>query len=207
MSTDANTVKETPPVTLACGIDFGTSEIAVAVSSADAPFSAQLVRNYMSNETTPGVVKIYENTRSYGEEAAATVTSCPQNVYSHFPLILANINKVNELKERYPDLCFSVREGEKNSLVMDVTNDADVKEVSLTHMISMLFHYIYRFVSEQYPKHVENTVIAVPNEIPQESVRAVLDAAKLAGFKNVRVVPTNAAQAYKYSLCPTTHYS
>ena len=43
MSTDANTVKETPSVTLACGIDFGTSEIAVAVSSADAPFSAQLV--------------------------------------------------------------------------------------------------------------------------------------------------------------------
>ena len=90
---------------------------------------------------------------------------------------------------------------------MDVTNDADVKEVSLTHMISMLFHYIYRFVSEQYPKHVENTVIAVPNEIPQESVRAVLDAAELAGFKNVRVVPTNAAQAYKYSLCLTTYYS
>ena len=111
---------------------------------------------------------------------------------------MANTNKVNELKERYPDLCFSVREGEHNSLVLDVTNDSNVKEVTLTHTISMLFHYIYRFVSEQYPKHVENTVIAVPNEIPQESVRAVLDAAELAGFKNVRVVPTNAAQAYKY---------
>lgn len=200
MSTDTNVEKESSPAILACGIDFGTSEIAVAVSSSDAPFSTQLVRNFMSNETTPGVVKIFNDTRSYGEEAAATVTSCPQNVYSHLPLLLANVNKVNELKERYPDLCFSIREGENNCVVMDVNNDSNVKEVTLTHMISMLLHYIYRFVSEQYPKHVENTVIAVPHDISQESVRIVLDAAELAGFKNVRVVPTSSAQAYKYIL-------
>lgn len=200
MSTDANVVKEESPVTLACGIDFGTSEIAVAVSSSDAPFSTQLVRNFMSNETTPGVVKIYNDTRSYGEEAAATVASCPQNVFSHLPLLLANVNKVSELKERYPDLCFSIRENEKHQIVMDVMDDSDVKEVTLTHMVSMLFHYIYQFVTKQYPKHIENTVIAVPNDLPEESVRIVLDAAELAGFKNVRVVPTSAAQAYKYFL-------
>ena len=70
-----------------CGIDFGTSVIAVSVAFSENPLGAQLVNNLQANETTPGVVKLYRDIVTIGEDALATASISPQNVFSHIPLI------------------------------------------------------------------------------------------------------------------------
>ena len=146
----------------ACGIDFGTSEIAVAVVDAVDPMGAKLVPNMLSNETTPGVLKIYREVRTIGEDAAATATMCPKNVYSSFPLILKYADCIDQLQGRYPDLCFQMKADAQRSTIFDVLDDPVLSEMSIMHAISMVFRYCYQIVSKKSPEYTRHTVIPFP---------------------------------------------
>ena len=180
----------------ACGIDFGTYEIAVAVVNADDPNGVTLVSNNLANETTPGVVKLYNGMRTYAEEAQGSATMCLQNVISHIPLILEYSEHIEQLAEDYPDLCFVARKRQDGEIVLELT-DYVVPEVSLTHVISMLLRHIYSFITKKYPENVKHTVVSVPPGVSGAVARQVADAASLAGFEDVKVVTTDIAQAFK----------
>ena len=183
----------------ACGIDFGTYEIAAAVVSADDPNGVTLVSNYLANETTPGVVKLYNGMRTYAEEALGSATMCPQNVISHIPLVLEYSDCIEKLSEDYPDLCFVVKKADNGEIFFEL-KDYAVPEVSLTHVMSMLLRYIYGFITKKYPENVKHTVISVPPGVTSSAARQVADAAALAGFEDIKVVTTDLAQAFKYVL-------
>lgn len=183
-----------------CGIDFGSSAIAVAVTSSDNPLGSQLVGNMLANETTPGVVKMYRDVVTIGEDAVATATACPQNVFSHIPLILHYSDNISELKEKYPDLCFSIHKGEDNQLYFDVADDSLFTEISLTQVMGLLFNYIRKIVSVKNPENLKHTVVSLPPNLPASSTRIILDAAHLAGIENVQLVSTTTAQSYHYAL-------
>lgn len=187
-------------VNKSCGIDFGTSVIAVAVTFSDNPLGAQLVGNLLANETTPGVVKMYRDVVTIGEDAVATATISPSNVFSHIPLILYYSDRLDEMKTKYPDLCFSIDRKEDGELYFNVMDDSMFSEISLTQVVTMLFEYIRKIVSIKYPEHLNNTVVSLPADLPATSVRVVMDAAHLAGFENIQFVSTTTAQAYHYSL-------
>lgn len=182
----------------ACGIDLGTSEIAVAVVDSSNPLGTKLVSNKLSNETTPGVLKIYREVRSIGEDAAATATMCPQNVYSHLPLVLRCIDSLEDLQGRYPDLCFKMRSDEQKGVVFDVCDDSLISEMSIMHALSMLFNYVFQIIEKSYPEYVNRAVVAVPSGLSSACVRLVTDAAHLAGFKEVLVTNTDKAQTFKW---------
>ena len=181
----------------ACGIDLGTSEIAVAVVDSRNPLGTKLVSNKLSNETTPGVLKFYREVRSIGEDAAATATMCPQNVYSHLPLVLKCMDCIGELQGRYPDLCFQMKSDEQNGVVFSVCDDPLISEMSIMHAVSMLFNYVYQIIEKSYPEYVNKVVIAVPSGLSPVCVRLVIDAAHLAGFKEVIITNTDKAQTFK----------
>lgn len=182
-----------------CGIDFGTSVIAVSVAFSENPLGAQLVNNLQANETTPGVVKLYRDIITIGEDALATASISPQNVFSHIPLILHYTDDIDKLKEKYPDLCFNIHQGEDKQLYFDVTEDSMVSQISLTQVISMLFTYIRKTVAIKYPENIHHAVISLPPTVPASSTRILLDAAHLAGFEDVQFVTTTTAQSYYYS--------
>ena len=184
------------PEKKACGIDFGTYEIAVAVVNSDDPNGVTLVSNYLANETTPGVVKMYNGMRTYAEEALGSATMCPQNVISHIPLVLEYSDCLEKLTEDYPDLCFVAKKAENGEIVFEL-KDYAVPEVSLTHVMSMLLRYIFGFITKKYPENVKHTVVSVPPGVSPAAARQVADAALLAGFEDVKVVTTDLAQAFK----------
>lgn len=138
----------------ACGIDFGTYEIAVAVVNSDDPNGVTLVSNYLANETTPGVVKMYNGMRTYAEEALGSATMCPQNVISHIPLVLEYSDCIEKLTEDYPDLCFVAKKAENGEIVFEL-KDYAVPEVSLTHVMSMLLRYIFGFHHKEVPRECQ----------------------------------------------------
>ena len=181
----------------ACGIDLGSSEIVVAVVDSSDPLGTKLVPNMLSNETTPGVVKIYRDVRTIGEDAAATATMCPQNVYHHLPLVLKYVDCIEQLQTLYPDMCFNMKMDPEKGVVFDVQDDSLVSEISILHAITMLFNYVFKIVAGKYPDNLNKAVIAIPSGFSPKCVRIVTDAAHLAGFKEVAITNTDKAQTFK----------
>lgn len=181
----------------ACGIDLGTSEIAVAVVDSRNPLGTKLVSNKLSNETTPGVLKFYREVRSIGEDAAATAT----NVSTECVLSFATCSKVHGLYWRVAGtISGSVlpdEVGEQKGVVFSVCDDPLISEMSIMHAVSMLFNYVYQIIEKSYPEYVNKVVIAVPSGLSPVCVRLVIDAAHLAGFKEVIITNTDKAQTFK----------
>ena len=183
----------------ACGIDFGSSAIAVAVTSIANPLGAQLVGNLLANETTPGVIKLYRDVFTVGEDAVATATICPQNVFSYIPLLLRHADDISKVKDQFPDVCYSINIRDDGELYFDVLDDSMFTEIPLVQIVTVLFKYIRKIVSVQYPDYLEHTVIALPSDLPACAGGLVLDAACLAGFKDIQLITTVCAQVNHYA--------
>ena len=179
---------------LTVGIDLGTSSCSVGIIR-DEQFT--IFKDDKGNETTPSYVAFTESGRLIGQEAKDQVTINPKNtVYGIKRLIGKHHNKVME-EGRKLKLPFHASLHNSNSHI-PVEYKRRNKLLEPKQVSAMLLVKMRKIAERNLGQNVHGAVISVPANFNSYQRQATVDAATIAGFKEINLINEPTASAFAF---------
>jgi molecular chaperone HscA len=175
----------------AVGIDLGTTNSLVAVSTHEKP---EIVRGVEGATLLPSVVAYLEDGRTLvGGEARSNLLEDPDSVVSSIKRLMGR--GAEDVKTLAGNLPYDLEPAKEGGLVRVRVGGRSRTPVEISgHILSALRHRAERALGHD----VEQAVVTVPAYFDDAARSATKDAARLAGLEVLRLVnePTAAALAY-----------
>ena len=172
------------------GIDLGTSKCCVGVVQKG---KVEILENERGKKTTPSCVAFTTSERLIGDEAKDQASLNPDNTVSCFKRLL-------KLRHNDGDDIYNVlgtSNFKKGQFL--VRYQKDDKILFPVHISAMMIKKMKSLVEEKFNCEVTSCVIAVPSLFNTHQRHLTLDAAKVAGIENVKLVNETTASAIAYS--------
>ena len=181
---------------LTVGIDLGTSSCSVGIIR-DEQFS--IFKDDKGNETTPSYVAFTESGRLIGQEAKDQVTINPKNtVYGIKRLIGKHHSKVME-EGRKLKLPFQTSLLHNSNSHIAVEYKRRNKLLEPKQVSAMLLVKMRKIAEQNLGQNVHGAVISVPANFNSYQRQATVDAATIAGFKEINLINEPTASAIAFS--------
>jgi len=175
------------------GIDLGTTNSCIAIWRNK---RLEIIADEFGNSTVPSVVSFLNGNRYIGLSGKNQIESNPRNTFSNIKRFIGQ-QYDNEIVQY--DLKLASYKSEKgnngNVLLLKNGNEPvlpeEISAMILTKLKSMAIQYLN-------VEDITDAVITIPAYFNDSQRQATKDAAKIAGFKNIRLLnePTAAALAY-----------
>ena len=181
---------------LTVGIDLGTSSCSVGIIREE---QFTIFKDDKGNETTPSYVAFTESGRLIGHEAKDQVTINPKNtVYGIKRLIGKHHSKVMEERKKLKLPFHASPDHYSNS---HITVRYKRKELNLypKQVSAMLLVKMRKIAERNLGQNVHGAVISVPANFNSYQRQATVDAATIAGFKEINLINEPTASAFALS--------
>jgi len=179
---------------IAVGIDLGTSNSCVAVSSEG---KAEVLPNACGESTTASVVHLDAEGRvSVGNDARAAAIRDPENTIVSSKRLIGRYFFSEEVGKARSICAYEILEGDNHSVRVRVRDEV----WSLPEVSAMLLRELAGIAENRLQSEVTRAVITVPAYFNDNQRQATVDAARIAGLEVLRVLnePTAAALAYGF---------
>lgn len=193
-----------PPPPPVIGLDVGAWECCVAMFVPGQVMPA-IVSNNLSLQETRNMVAFVDDDRFIGEEAVSQFTSRPKNTVPGVCAVLGRTPA--EIAASAAFTPYDVVALPDGSAAVKVSFRGGERTFSLVHVYAMMLRKLVSFAFPQGAAAAEGgdagkvcAVLTVPVTVAKEGrlLRAVLDAARVAGLDVKRVVSTSTAAAAQY---------
>ena len=172
------------------GIDLGTSKCCVGVVQKG---KVEILENERGKKTTPSCVAFTTSERLIGDEAKDQASLNPDNTVSCFKRVLKF--KLDDRDDIYKFFGTSnFKRGQYH-----VKYQKNEKILFPVHISAMMIKKMKSLVEEKFNCEVTSCVIAVPSLFNTHQRHLTLDAAKVAGIENVKLVNETTAAVIAYS--------
>ncbi len=174
------------------GIDLGTTFSCMAYLEGEEP---RIIPNREGQNTTPSVVSFTSSgEKLVGNPALRQAITNPQNTITAIKRLMGkklDSPQVQEARKRVP---YKLTEGENGEILISI----DSILITPQEISAMILSYLRECAEFYLGEEVDEAVITVPAHFDDHQRQATKEAAKLAGFKVLRVInePTAASLAY-----------
>lgn len=189
------------------GVDLGSVYMKVALVQRGAPL--EIVTNMHSKRKTEQIILFDQGTRLYGSDANSLLARKPTKTPVGMSVMLGRDEDhpaVKVLTDRHFPLSPQYNETRKG-LYLSIDGGKQVHTPE--ELTAMVLHYAEEF-THQYGKEKGHTygditdcVLTVPSFATQSERQALLDAAKLGGFKVLGLIDENTASAVNFGMDKT----
>ena len=178
------------------GIDLGTTNSCVGVYKNN---RVDIIENILGKRITPSYVCYKTNSKILvGEQAKDQIINNIKNtIYDTKRLIGRNFS--DEIVQKDIKLwSFTVKGNEKDKPIIEVTVNKEKKILYPEQVSSIILSTLKKDAEEFLGREVNEAVITVPAYFNNNQRQSTIDAAKIAGFNEIRTInePTAAAIAY-----------
>jgi len=180
------------------GIDFGNENCVIAVARRG---GIDMAVNQCSNRATPTVVGFGSEGRMLGEAGKTGIISNIKGSVKNIKRYIGRSLAEPGLEEELQYQCAKVCDGERE-VAFDVQFEGQQQQFEATTVCGMMFQDLKSIAELECKGPVADCVIGVPAYWSDRQRRALHDAATMAGFKVLRVLSENVAQAVAYGCNP-----
>mmetsp|Transcript_10607 Transcript_10607/g.36870 ORF Transcript_10607/g.36870 Transcript_10607/m.36870 type:complete len:821 (-) Transcript_10607:99-2561(-) len=182
------------------GLDVGNLTSVVALARRK---GIDIVLNSQSGRETPSMINFGEKQRFIGCAAGEKMSMAPKNTVTQLKRIVGKKFAEPELQADLPLLNYTLTEGEAGEPVANVTYMGEQRTFSPERLLAMLLGDLKIIAENDQGSKVTDVVIGVPVFYTDTQRRAVLDAAHIAGFNCMRLMPETTAVALAYGIYKT----
>lgn len=175
-------------VSLNAGFDIGTENCYIAVAKGG---GIEILLNDYSQRSTPAYVGLGDRQRDLGVSAKQKQLMNIQSTYYALKRLVGR--QYNEVIHGQEDLPFPIEQGEHGDVVIRINHNNEDHVFTVTQLLGMLMTKL-RIISE----NTVDCVFNCPNYFTDSQRRALSDAASIAGFNPLRILPDMTAIAVYY---------
>jgi actin-like ATPase involved in cell morphogenesis len=197
-----------PPAVFVLGIDFGTTQITVAVGEATRLPKPVVVANELGNQSTPPTVGFHGNRRMVGESAVAMATRYPRDTVARLKPFLGGAEASTHVHTKHHT------DESSGAIVFSVNYAGGERQFSPEQCLVMLLANVKRLAATRCELRGADdaalaawhpyTVISLPSNSDRASQLATLRAARAAGF-DAHLCRDGAALAAAYATVHGSH--
>jgi len=178
------------------GVDIGDYNTYVSVARVG---GVDTIANEYSQRNTPSIVSLGSRQRFMGVSAENQRNIKVKNTISHFKNFLGRSYKDPFIQNNSDYIGAQVIELKDGKVGFQVGDQTFVPE----QILGMMLTKIKEIVRNDQNEDISNMVMSVPSHFKQSQRHAVIDAAKIAGISNVKVVDDAIAIAFAYGKTKT----
>lgn len=188
---------------LVIGIDLGSCDSYVAHISKGA---VDVVQNEVSQRKTPTLVGFTERERLLGDQALSQIKSNVRNTCRNFKHLLGlKLDSAAAQAEQFWATC-DLTEDSNGYAGFSVNYKGEQVTFSAAAVTAMFLTKLKDITEAWCQGVVEDVVIGVPSYFSDFQRTALLDAAKIAGLRVLRIMNEHAATALEYGYFRTTNF-
>lgn len=184
------------------GLDIGTINAVVATINRGA---VTIVRNELSERTTPILVGYTESERLIGEPALTKMKSNYKNTCRYMKPLLGMLpNNVTETERRYS--LAEITACENGNIGFKVNYKGSQQVVSLTSVYASFLKRLKENTEKSTGQSVRDLVISIPGYYDNVARQNVLDALHIAGINCLRLMNEESAVALDYGIFRSNNF-
>mmetsp|Transcript_77890 Transcript_77890/g.225274 ORF Transcript_77890/g.225274 Transcript_77890/m.225274 type:complete len:902 (-) Transcript_77890:92-2797(-) len=179
------------------GIDLGAADSYVAFVGKGI---VDIVQNEVSKRATPTIVAFTEKERLMGDAALALIRSNAKNTCRNFKHLLGRKLEAPDLKLEHFWSTAKLCECEDGHAGYEVTYKGETRKISAVEVTAMFLTQLREITEKWCEGKLTECVIAVPSAYADAQRQALLDAARIANIKVLRVMNEHTATALAYGI-------
>mmetsp|Transcript_81067 Transcript_81067/g.169278 ORF Transcript_81067/g.169278 Transcript_81067/m.169278 type:complete len:802 (-) Transcript_81067:353-2758(-) len=178
------------------GIDLGSADSYVGFISKG---TVEIVQNEVSQRKTPSLVGFTDRERLLGDQALSQIKSNVKNTCRNFKHLLGETYGSPGVEvEHFWSTAPIVKDESAGSVGFSVSHRGEPKTFSASAVTAMFLTKLKDITEKWSGMEVEEAVIGVPSYFADFARTALLDAARIAGLKTLRLMNEHTATALEY---------
>lgn len=178
------------------GFDVGDQASCVAVARKR---GIDVLLNKESKRETPSVIAFGPKQRQMGTDAAGSLNISPKNAVTSLKRLLGKKFSSPAVQQAIASLPFAVKQGQNDSILVDVQYCGDKATFSPEQLLAMLIVDL-KSIADADGSPVTDCVLSVPVYFTEAERNSVLAAAKIANVNCLRLLNETTAVALSYGI-------
>ena len=181
------------------GIDLGTTNSCIAINRNN---KQEVIKNSLGSNLTPSIISFVKDKRYFENQAKKFILNNPKNTIFNMKRIIGRNFDDKEVQNDIKYWPFTViKDEESNKPIIEIELNGKSEKYFPEEISGMILSYL-KNLSEQYlHKKIKKAIIAVPAYFNERQRVATVNAGKIAGFNDIKLIdePIAAAITYAYN--------